>query len=339
MDIDILVDVQFGDCGKGKISKWLVEENNYWAVAKYNGGPNAGHAVWVDGKKHTAHMLTSGVYDPKVKVIIGPGCVINVEKFLKELDLFESFNIKDRVFIHPNTHIITEKHITQDGKDSTIGTTKQGIGPVYADKMLRVGIRAREVEELKPFILHHGLLGSPTANGVNSKILMEGSQGWWLDIDNGYYPYVTSSNIHPAHALSTFGLPHQDLHRVYGVGKVYETYVGNSDNLVVSSKKDADVIRKVGGEYGETTGRPRKIGYINVPRLIRAVNSTGVDVLFLNKLDILEEVGIFKAFIDDESTAENFNNVDDFTEAISNKLYRNCRYLRDIIFSGNKETV
>lgn len=335
MIIDILVDLQFGDCGKGKISKWLLEQRNYWAVAKYNGGPNAGHAVWIGDDKYTSHMLTSAIYHPTAKIIIGPGCVLNVDKFLQELEDFKEFKVEDRVLVHPNTHIICSAHIEQDSKDNIIGTTKQGVGPTYADKMLRVGTRANQIAELKPYLLDPESL----YRSSKASILMEGSQGWWLDIDNGFYPYVTSSNIHPAHALSTFGFPPQNLGTIYGVAKVYETYVGENKTLVQSLEEDANLIREVGKEYGETTGRPRQVGYLNLPRLIKAVNSTGVSFLILNKLDILEEVGIFKLFRYNTDMPEIFNNVTDFKKTIRRELLVHCPYLKTIEFSGNKETV
>lgn len=338
MQIDVLVDVQFGDCGKGKISKWLIEQNGYWGVAKYNGGPNAGHAVWVGDTKHTAHMLTSGLYDEKAKVIIGPGCVLNVDKFLAELEQFKAFNIEQRVLIHPNVHIIQPKHIEEDGKDTKIGTTKQGMGPAYADKMLRTGVRAVDIPELQKFIMTEPLYNNALMMNQRN-ILMEGSQGWWLDIDNGFYPYVTSSNIHPAHALSTFGIPAQMLRTVYGVGKVYETYVGNSDTMVFTHRDDEEKIREVGCEYGETTGRPRKIGYLNMGRLIDAVNQTGVEHLILNKMDVLEELGIYKLFPDGSKIPHLFETSKDFQHYIKTELLQNCRFLRYVTFSGNRETL
>ena len=338
MQVDVLVDVQFGDCGKGKISKWLVEKNNYWGVAKYNGGPNAGHAVWVGDTKHTAHMLTSGLYDEKAKVIIGPGCVLNVEKFMGELEKFKAFNIQDRILIHPNVHIIQPKHMELDGKDTTIGTTKQGIGPAYADKMLRTGIRAVDVPELERFIMKEPLYHNKLMMNQRN-ILMEGSQGWWLDIDNGFYPYVTSSNIHPAHALSTFGIPTQMLRTVYGVGKVYETYVGNSDTMVSARREDEERIREVGAEYGETTGRPRKIGYLNMKRLIDAINQMGVEHLILNKMDVLDELGIYKLFPVGSSITNVFETSEDFQRYVKLELLDNCRFLRYVTFSGNRETL
>jgi adenylosuccinate synthase len=338
MQVDVLVDVQFGDCGKGKISKWLVEQNGYWGVAKYNGGPNAGHAVWVGDTKHTAHMLTSALYDDKAKIIIGPGCVLNVEKFMGELEKFQSFNIRHRILIHPNVHIIQPKHMKLDGKDTKIGTTKQGIGPAYADKMLRTGIRAVDVPELAEFIMRQPLYHNDLMLNQQN-ILMEGSQGWWLDIDNGFYPYVTSSNIHPAHALSTFGIPAQMLRTVYGVGKVYETYVGNSDTMVSARREDEERIREVGAEYGETTGRPRKVGYLNMGRLVDAINQTGVEHLILNKMDVLDELQIYKLFPVGSKIPHVFETSEDFQRYIKLELLNNCRFLRYVTFSGNRETL
>lgn len=332
MKIDVLVDLQFGDCGKGKISKYLLEQNNYEAICKYNGGPNAGHAVWIGDKKYTAHMLTSAIYDPDCVVVVGPGCVLNIDKFLKEIEQFSEFNLENRIIIHPHVHIIQGKHIEEDSKDSKIGTTKQGMGPCYADKSLRTGIRAEEVVKLKPYVRNW----KPTES-----CLMEGSQGWWLDIDHGFYPYVTSSNIHPAHAFSTFGFPLQWLRRTYGVAKVYETYSGYSETMMKCDPQDEEKIRELGKEYGETTGRARKIGYLDLNRLIKAINSTGVQELFLNKIDILDELKIYKTYYHHYlgGFLHEFNTSDEFKNFIEKKLRQHCPYLEIIIFSGNKETL
>jgi len=291
MKVDVLVDVQRGDCGKGKISKSLNDKKNYDIIAKYNGGGNAGHAVWLGESKYTAHYLTSGIYNKDTKIVIGPGCVLNPKDFLAEYNKFnEQFELEGRVFIHSFTHIITDEHIIEDSKEERIGTTKKGIGPAYSAKYARTGIRANEVEELKEFILP-----SPNINILQpNRILMEGSQGWWLDIDYGSYPYVTSSHMHPGFAFSTYGIPLKKINKVYGVAKIYETYVGKSKDLVTCTEEDATIIREAGKEYGETTGRPRDIGYLNIIDLVDACNYCGVDTLFINKCDILEEVKIFK---------------------------------------------
>ena len=336
--IDVLVDLQFGDSGKGKISKWLLEKHKYNAICKYNGGPNAGHAVWINNQKYTAHMLTSGIYDENCSIVIGPGCVLDVDKFLKEIEMFSSFNIKHRVFVHPNVHIIQEKHIEEDGKDSKIGTTKQGMGPCYSDKALRTGIRAKDVEALKYFVRSPEQLSFLS----NGKILMEGSQGWWLDIDNGFYPYVTSSNIHPAHAFSTFGIPLNYLRKVYGVGKVYETYSGNSLDLMTCSPEDEEKIREEGSEYGETTGRARKIGYLDLTRLVKAINQTGATYIILNKFDILEKLDIFKLIphnVFGKRKIMTFSDSKSFKKYIEHTIMKECALVEEIVFSGDKHTV
>lgn len=294
MKVDVLVDVQRGDCGKGKISKALNDKKEYDIIAKFNGGGNAGHAVWIGDNKYTAHYLTSGIYYQGTKIVIGPGCVLNVKDFLEEYNQFnEKFNLEGRVFIHPYTHIITQEHVDEEIKESRIGTTRKGIGPAYSDKYSRTNIRAEDVEELKKF-----LLPTPNVMQLNPKnILMEGSQGWWLDIDYGSYPYVTSSHMHPGFAFTTFAIPLKYVNKIYGVAKIYETYVGVAKDLVTCTEEDAHIIREAGQEYGETTGRPREIGYLNIVDLANACNSTGVDILYINKCDILKEVGIFKVLM------------------------------------------
>ena len=327
MKIDVLVDVQRGDCGKGKISKSLNEKNGYGIIAKYNGGGNAGHAVWIGDKKYTAHYLTSGMYDPKTQIVIGCGCVLNPKEFLNEYNQFnEEFKLDGRVFIHPYTHIITDEHIAEDQKDKVIGTTGKGIGPTYMSKYARTGIRAEQVEELKPFLLK---------NSINTeKILMEGSQGWWLDIDHGSYPYVTSSHIHPGFAFTTFGLPLRYLNKVYGVAKIYETYVGKAKDLVICSQEDANIIREAGKEYGETTGRPREIGYLNLNDLAIACNQCGVDTLYINKCDILEQVNIFKVI--ENGNIQTFGNIKDMIDYVENYMSINSN-IDKIIFSGTRD--
>jgi adenylosuccinate synthase len=330
--IDILVDLQFGDSGKGKISKWLLNQHPYDAICKYNGGPNAGHAVWIGDTKYTAHMLTSGIYDENCKIIIGPGCVLDVDKFLNEINQFSSFNVEDRILVHPHVHIIQSKHIEIDGRDLVIGTTKQGMGPCYADKMSRTGLRAEYSFKLQKYIENY-------KNHFSSLkyLLMEGSQGWWLDIDNGNYPYVTSSNVHPAHAFSTFGLPLSFLDTIYGVGKVYETYSGFSEDLMFCAPEDEEKIRQEGSEYGETTGRARKIGYLNLDRLIKASNQTGTNVIILNKMDILEKLQIFKLIYKDKLIV--FEKSEEFLSFIKLKLLKHCENAEYVIISGNRETI
>jgi len=163
---------------------------------------------------------------------------------------------------------------------------------------------------------------------------MEGSQGWWLDIDYGSYPYVTSSHIHPGFAFATFGIPLNRLNKVYGVAKIYETYVGQAKNLVICDEKDANIIREKGQEYGETTGRPREIGYLNINDLIDACNYCGVNKLYINKCDILDEVGIFKIIIDGKITE--FKTLKQMKKSIK-KYINSYTKVSDVIFSGSRD--
>lgn len=287
--VDVLVDVQYGDCGKGKVSKYLLKNELYKVIAKYNGGGNAGHSVFIDDKEYVAHYLTSGIYNDTCEIIIGPGCVLHVASFLKEIEQFSEFNVKDRVFVHPYCHIITDEHIADDDKDNKIGSTKKGIGPAYSGKYARTNKRAEDIEELKPYVKQFKMF-------YGNRVLMEGSQGWGLDIDWGNYPYVTSSHIHPAFAFASFAIPMQHAGTIYGVCKPYLTYVGTSDDIVKCSEEDAELIRKHGNEYGKTTGRARKIGYLDMKQLVTAIQQTGVTQLFMNKCDVLEEANVFKFF-------------------------------------------
>jgi len=158
MKIDFLIGISYGDEGKGKLSKILNDKYNYSSIIKFNGSGNAGHAVWINDKKYTAHYLTSGIYDKNTNIIIGPGCVLNPKEFLNEFKLFDNiFNLKGRTFIHPNTHIITDEHIKIDKNENKIGTTNKGNGPCYSDKYKRVGIRAESIKELKQ-LNHSGRL-------------------------------------------------------------------------------------------------------------------------------------------------------------------------------------
>ena len=345
MKIDTLIGLQRGDEAKGKISKVLNDKNNYSAIIKFNGSGNAGHAVWIGDKKYTAHYLTSGVYGKDTKIVIGPGCVLDPKEFLKEYEIFnKEFNLEGRLFIHPYTHIIQDKHIKADKKENKIGTTNKGNGPCYSDKYKRTGLRAENVDELKEFIMPDEMVKNifkliPTITSGQGKILMEGSQGWWLDIDHGDYPYVTSSHIHPGFAFTSFGIPLQKMGEIIGVCKIYETYVGNATDLIQSTIEDAEKIREVGAEYGETTGRPRDIGYLDLQRLIDAINQTGVDKLFINKIDVLEETKIYKV-IDTNGEIKEFKDIEQMKDFVKDILITWTEIHRDkIIFSGKKDGI
>lgn len=153
MIVDVIVDLQYGDCGKGKVTHYLCKTGKYTHVVRYNGGCNAGHTIYHYGKKFVTHHIPAGVFFG-VKSIIGPGCVVNPEKFFEEIATLEAGglqNVRDLVKIAKNTHVITQEHIDSDGGDTKIGTTKRGNGPAYAAKYARTGVRADEIPELEPF--------------------------------------------------------------------------------------------------------------------------------------------------------------------------------------------
>ena len=191
-NVDIIFGLSWGDEGKGKISNAI--SKNYDMVCRWNGGPNAGHTVYINNKKYKTHIIPCGVFQNKVSVI-GPNCVINIDKFFDEIEYLKKEGFDTSLIkVSPKTHIITEKHINYDLKflKLKLGTTGQGIAPAYADKMLRIGKTAGSYLEKK--YIWDGVL--------NGNILCEGAQSFWLDINYGDYPYVTSSETLPYSACS-----------------------------------------------------------------------------------------------------------------------------------------
>ena len=224
---DVVVDLQYGDCGKGKITHHLCRNGEYTHVIRYNGGCNAGHTIFHKGKKFITHHIPAGVFFG-IRSIIGSGCVGNIEQFFKEIkELNEGgINTDGLVFIANNAHIITQEHINEETSETKIGTTKRGNGPAYRDKFARVGVQAKDVARLRPYLID--VYEELHLKNKNPVILFEGAQGFGLDIDWGDYPYVTSSNCISAAACMN-GIPPQCVRDVYGVAKVYETYVGSKD--------------------------------------------------------------------------------------------------------------
>ena len=283
---DVILDLQQGDSGKGKISNSLVQTGDYTHSVRFNGSNNAGHTIYKDGKKIVTHSIPAGVLHG-VKSIIGPGCVVNVDHFFDELDDLEDcgIDLNGLVYISKNTHIITGSHLEEDGRDTKIGTTKRGNGPAYRDKYDRKGIRASEVHELQPYLIDvyeefHGKKGC--------SVLFEGAQGFYLDVDWGDYPYVTSSHCTVGSAVMN-GVPPQKIRKIYGAAKIYETYVGTKkfepDDPVFEK------IRGLGNEYGATTGRPRQCNWLDIDNLVKAARINGVTDLVVSKMDILRSIG------------------------------------------------
>ena len=290
MIADIVVDLQYGDCGKGKVAHHLLENGNYTHCIRYNGGCNAGHTIFHEGKRFITHHIPAGVFHG-VRSIIGPGCVVNLQQFFNEIGELEKGGIDcaGLIKIAENAHIITDEHLEQDGEDTAIGTTKRGNGPAYRDKYDRVGTRAKDVPALDKYLVD--VYDELHNNESPVEILLEGAQGFGLDIDWGDYPFVTSSHCTVAGALLN-GIPPKSVRNVWGVAKAYETYVG-AKRFQPEDQDIFNMLRKVGKEYGATTGRPRQCNWTDVKLLRKAIAINGVTDIVFNKMDVLQQLGIW----------------------------------------------
>ena len=332
MIADVVLGLQYGDEGKGKITHHLCKTGGYTHVVRFNGGCNAGHTIYHKGKKFVTHHIPAGVFFG-IKSIIGPGCVVDPKQFFKELEELRDggIDIDELVFIAENAHIITDEHLEEDSKDTTIGTTKRGNGPAYREKYARNGFLAKDIPHLQPYLVNfYDELHKNTENPI---ILCEGAQGFGLDIDWGDYPFVTSSHCTVGSALLN-GIPPQAIRDVWGVAKAYETYVGAKkfelNNPVFSQ------IRSVGKEYGATTGRNRQCGWLDVPFLEKSIKINGVNKVVFNKMDILEQVNIWNIKYK-ENEYERFNNRKGFEKYFETKL--KVWGVEDVYFSDSPDRI
>jgi adenylosuccinate synthase len=290
---DAIVDLQAGDTGKGKVAHAIAKD--YDLVIRYNGGANAGHTVYHDGQKIVTHQVPIGVLFG-IPSVIGLGCVVNIQKLIEEIRQLNSQGIftEGLILIDKRAHIVTDTHIEEDSLDLKIGTTRQGIGPTYRDKYARKGTRIGDINtsmytDFKVVDIYDIL----HVNRVPRRILCEGAQGFQIDIDWGDYPYVTSSHCTIGSVLLN-GIPPQKLRKVIGIMKAYETYSGFKTTFQDENDADLEKIQEAGGEFGATTGRKRKVRWLNLDGVIKAINVNGVTELIINKLDIMDEVGVFK---------------------------------------------
>ena len=329
---DIVVDLQYGDCGKGKVTHHLCRTGEYTHVIRYNGGCNAGHTIFHKGKKFITHHIHAGVFFG-IRSIIGPGCVVNVEQFFKEIEELKAGGIDTNglVFIAKNAHIITQNHIEEEAKETKIGTTKRGNGPAYRDKFARTGVRAEDVAELRPYLID--MYEELHEKSHNPIILFEGAQGFGLDIDWGSYPYVTSSNCISAAALMN-GVPPQAVRNIYGVAKSYETYVGSK--AFQPPGEVFNKIQKEGQEYGATTGRVRQVNWMNLNFLQKAININGATHVVFNKMDVLENVGHFA--VNENGTLKRFIDANHMEHHIRQKL-DNVPFIKSVVFSRSPHEV
>lgn len=355
--VRLVVGAQWGDEGKGKIVDLFCETSD--VVARYQGGPNAGHTVRFGGQKFILHQVPSGILRPHAMCVMGNGVVVNPDSLLEEIAMIEAkgMEVTGRLFISPAAHLILPYHqlldkaLEDEIAGEKIGTTGRGIGPAYADKANRTGIRIgmltdtgnweRKISQsvaTKNLILNR-LYDSPgvdadaviaslkafmgkvgtciedagallrKAHSGGKRILLEGAQGTLLDIDFGTYPYVTSSNTTIGGAVTGLGLNPRLIDCVIGVVKAYTTRVGNGPFPTELNNELGEGIRSVGGEFGATTGRPRRCGWFDAVVVKHSVNLNGIDGLAMMKLDVLDamdEIRICTAYRIDGRETDQF---------------------------------
>lgn len=333
MKLDIIVDLQYGDCGKGKVSHHLVRTKKYTHTLRYNGGANAGHTIVHKGKEFITHQIPAGVFFG-IPSIIGSGCVVDPDSLQEEIAHLKKGGVNPAKLLHiaHNAHVVQQKHKDEDGGDKKIGTTKRGIGPTYRDKYGRTGVRVAQVPTLKSYAID--LFELFHKSNKNAIVLAEGAQGFGLDIDWGDYPYVTSSHCTVGGALLN-GFPATAVRDVWGVAKAYETYVGAKE----FQPKDEifNTLRELGHEYGATTGRARQCNWLNMDLLEKAVRMNGVTHLVINKNDILDQLGVWK-IIDGKKTVA-FKNKKDFRTFITKRLMGKGSTVKKIYFSERPDRI
>lgn len=323
--VDVIYGLAWGDEGKGKISNAIAKDYDY--VCRWNGGPNAGHTVYLDGKKYKTHIIPCGVFQNK-KSIIGPGCVLHVKKFFDEIKYLSDNGFDTSLIkVHPNAHIISDEHIESDMKNlkGKLGTTGQGIGPCYSDKMMRCGVQAKK--ELDKKWLWEG--------DLDGNVLCEGAQSVWLDIDHGDYPFVTSSSTMPYSACS-IGFSPKKIRSLIGVAKAYDTKSG-VDPLFPETLWENPILNQIielGQEFGSTTGRKRLVNWLNLDKLIQSIRLSGCTYLVINKCDVLEEVGVFKLYY--KNRLVELDTMHEMETFIRDMLYP---FDLKISFSGHKELI
>tara|TARA_X000000950_G_scaffold72836_1_gene90501 strand:+ start:1163 stop:2434 length:1272 start_codon:yes stop_codon:yes gene_type:complete len=335
MAVDLLLGLQWGDEGKGKIVDVLTQ--SYDIIARFQGGPNAGHTLEFDGNKHVLHTIPSGIFHSKAENLIGNGVVIDPVIFKKEIEGMASYSIpfEKKLKISKKAHLILPSHRLLDAASeaakgkSKIGSTLKGIGPTYMDKTGRNGIRvgdilhsnweekynqlvkkhktlfkthktdlAFNIEELEPaffegieFLKTFTLVDSEEylfkAQKQQKKILAEGAQGSLLDVDFGTYPFVTSSTTTAAGACTGLGIAPNTINEVFGIFKAYTTRVGSGPFPTELFDENGKRMAKIGNEFGATTGRPRRCGWLDLVALKYAIQINGVTQLMMMKGDVL----------------------------------------------------
>ena len=335
MAVDLLLGLQWGDEGKGKIVDVLT--SSYDIIARFQGGPNAGHTLEFEGNKHVLHTIPSGIFHPKAVNLIGNGVVIDPVVFMKEIEALEPYNIdfNKKLLISKKAHLILPTHRLLDAASEAskgkakIGSTLKGIGPTYMDKTGRNGIRVgdimavdwedkykrltkkhigmlksyntsvefdledleinffKSIKALKKFELVDSEQYLIEAQKKGSKILAEGAQGSLLDIDFGTYPFVTSSTTTAAGACTGLGVAPNKIKEVFGIFKAYVTRVGSGPFPTELFDSNGKTMAEIGNEFGSTTGRARRCGWIDLVALKYCIHINGVTQLMMMKGDVL----------------------------------------------------
>ena len=338
MAVDVILGLQWGDEGKGKIVDYLAKD--YDLVCRFQGGPNAGHTIKIGDDKFVLHTVPSGVFRENIHNVIGNGVVLDPITLLKELAQLDTSGIeyKDRLFIAMKAHLILPTHRYLDAASEAskgkakIGSTLKGIGPTYMDKTGRNGLRIGDlvspnfqakdealkekhlgmlklypdvevdfdlegeekkwmesIEVIKKMNLINGEYFVNKAIREGKNILAEGAQGSMLDIDFGTYPYVTSSNTITSGVCNGLGIAPSAIGEVIGIVKAYCTRVGSGPFPSELDNEMGEKLRRLGSEFGATTGRPRRCGWLDIPQLLYTIMLNGVTQVVMTKLDILDE--------------------------------------------------
>lgn len=354
MSVIAMIGAQWGDEGKGKVADILTSQAE--VTARFNGGNNAGHTVVVGDRKIVLRLAPVGILRPGVRCYVGRGCVVNPWYLVEELGRVEEFGVADyELTVDWHCPLILPYHIKLDqAGDETlgrwrVGTTGRGIGPCYADKAARLGLRLADLFDEPRLAERLGALAdrhAPTlaALGVDvdegkvladlkelaprleryagdvtaavqedvrrgAKVLLEGAHGLLLDVNYGTYPFVTSSTIHPAGAYTGLGLPPDAIDGVVGLVKAYQTRVGEGPFPTELEDDLGERLRSRGNEYGSTTGRPRRCGWLDLVLLKYAVDLAGIDYVALNKLDVLDGIEAVKVCVAYEWDGERLERV------------------------------
>lgn len=332
----VVVGAQWGDEGKGKIVDVLGEKADY--VVRFQGGNNAGHTIVVNGEKSILHLLPSGVLHKNAVCIIGPGVVVDPFVLLEEIDVLEKKGVSSsHIYISDRAHLIMPYHIKLDELQeerlagNKIGTTKRGIGPCYADKYTRIGLRVGDLidfesfktklkstlsikndqitklynelpfdydemtaqfKEIREKLLPRMMDSLSVVNEAldqDKMVLFEGAQAAMLDINYGTYPYVTSSSPTSAGVCAGAGISPKKLDKIIGVVKAYSTRVGEGPFVTELFDEEGEKLREIGHEYGATTGRPRRCGWLDLNVVKHAARINGLTDLVITKIDVLSE--------------------------------------------------